>query len=260
MAPVDESIHPTASGRALETVQAHAQPAGEDGLVFYAGWFCPFVQRVWIALEEKGIPYQYREENPYKKDADFLQVSPKGLVPAMKWRNKPLHESLVMLHFLEDAYPEMTPLLPKDPYERAQVALAIDHVSKSVVPAFYRLMQRQDPQEQAEARAELEEAFRKFAGMIQGEGPHLSGKNVGLADVACVPWVARFPILEKHRGWDASRISPEFTRWMEAMTSRPAYLATLSDADKYEEVYARYLRDESQSEVAKSTRGGRDLP
>ena len=26
---------------------------------FYCG--CRFVQRVWIALEEKGIPYQYSE-------------------------------------------------------------------------------------------------------------------------------------------------------------------------------------------------------
>jgi glutathione S-transferase len=120
MASVDTSIHPHASGRALRTVQAHAEPAGEDGLVFYAGWFCPyalfittpnggeqaaeddrrFVQRVWMALEEKGIPYrtlpnrslplsrltrgytiEYKEENPYKKDKDFLEVSPKGLVP-----------------------------------------------------------------------------------------------------------------------------------------------------------------------------------
>lgn len=27
----------------------------------------PFVQRVWLALEEKGIDYQYKEVNPYKK-------------------------------------------------------------------------------------------------------------------------------------------------------------------------------------------------
>ena len=34
--------------------------------------FCPFVQRTWIALEEKGIPYQYKEVNPYKKEKHFL--------------------------------------------------------------------------------------------------------------------------------------------------------------------------------------------
>jgi hypothetical protein len=47
----DEHIHPHATGRAAETVAAHQ---AENELVFYSGWFCPFVQRSWIALEEKG--------------------------------------------------------------------------------------------------------------------------------------------------------------------------------------------------------------
>ena len=34
----------------------------------YCSWFCPFAQRAWIALEEKGIDYQYVEINPYEVD------------------------------------------------------------------------------------------------------------------------------------------------------------------------------------------------
>lgn len=56
---------------------------------FLTGWFCPYVQRTWMALEIKGIPYreskrlklddrfknvislpcssEYKEENPYHK-------------------------------------------------------------------------------------------------------------------------------------------------------------------------------------------------
>ena len=34
--------------------------------------FCPYVQRAWITLEERGIPYQYKEVNPYKKENHFL--------------------------------------------------------------------------------------------------------------------------------------------------------------------------------------------
>jgi len=34
--------------------------------------FCPYVQRSWITLEEKRIPYQYKEVNPYKKEQHFL--------------------------------------------------------------------------------------------------------------------------------------------------------------------------------------------
>ena len=34
--------------------------------------FCPYVQRTWITLEERGVPYQYKEVNPYKKEKHFL--------------------------------------------------------------------------------------------------------------------------------------------------------------------------------------------
>jgi glutathione S-transferase len=55
----DENVHPHATGNAAKTVEAHQEP---QGLIFYSGWFCPFVQRSWITLEEKG-PLQEREVN-----------------------------------------------------------------------------------------------------------------------------------------------------------------------------------------------------
>lgn len=65
----DEQIHPCATGNAAKTVDQHQEP---NALVFYAGWFCPYVQRSWIVLEEKGISYQYKEVNPYKKEKYVL--------------------------------------------------------------------------------------------------------------------------------------------------------------------------------------------
>jgi len=50
----DAHIHPTATGPAKKTVDEHEK---ESDIIFYAGWFCPFVQRSWIALEIKGIDY-----------------------------------------------------------------------------------------------------------------------------------------------------------------------------------------------------------
>lgn len=88
-----EVIYDRATGVAADTVAKHAEP---QPLVFYAGWvrtshtskdardlihtiflqFCPYVQRNWIALEEKGVPYQYKEVNPYKKEPHFLGTFP----------------------------------------------------------------------------------------------------------------------------------------------------------------------------------------
>lgn len=48
--------------------------------------------------------------------------------------------------------------------------------------------------------------------------------------------------------------------YVERVVKLPSVQRTLSDPEKLEEVYDRYLRNESESEVAKSTRAGRLLP
>lgn len=64
------------------------------------------VQRVWTVLEEKNIPYQYIEVNPYLKPDSLLKLNPRGLVLTLQYENKPLYESTAICEFLlEDAYP-----------------------------------------------------------------------------------------------------------------------------------------------------------
>lgn len=65
-----------------------------------------------------------------------VDINPKGLVPALEYKNRALYESLIICEFIEDAYPDHTPhLLPKDPFDRAHARLWVDHVSKAIVPA-----------------------------------------------------------------------------------------------------------------------------
>lgn len=258
MATVDTSIFPHATGAALATVQSHSTgDVDKTELVFYSGWFCPFVQRAWIALEQKGIPYLYQEENPYKKDEKFVEKFPKGLVPGVLYKGKPVAESLVILEFLEDVYPQV-PLLPSDPYARAQVRYTVDGVTKSVLPPFYRLLQAQEADKQDEAREDLYKGLQTFAQGITG--PYWAGEQFTHADIALLPFIVRLPILENHRSFERSKVGHGFEAYAERVVKLPAVQRTISDSDKYEGVYARYLRDETQSEVAKSTRAGRILP
>lgn len=98
------NYHKKCTGGALRTVEAHAGPAqgddgGDEGLTLYGANFCPFVQRVWIALELLGnVPYRYVEVDPYQKPQELLDVNPKGLVPALRIGDtgKCLGESSVM--------------------------------------------------------------------------------------------------------------------------------------------------------------------
>ncbi|KIO16651.1 hypothetical protein M407DRAFT_33694 [Tulasnella calospora MUT 4182] len=138
------------TGKALETVNSHQD---EAEITMFGANFCPFVQRVWVALEHKKIPYRYVECDPYKKPKELLDLNPKGLVPALKLSNgRSLAESTVIMEYLEEAYsPPNTSdgqhplLLPplSDPYGRARTRLQVDQINRTFVPAFYRFLQAQ---------------------------------------------------------------------------------------------------------------------
>ena len=62
-------------------------------LKLYCAWFCPFAQRAWIALLEKGVPFEYIEYNPYaEKTPEFLKLNPRGLVPVLEVGGKSVYE------------------------------------------------------------------------------------------------------------------------------------------------------------------------
>lgn len=94
--------HTRCTGEAHDTALRHSADPTKDtqgeGMTLFGANFCPFVQRVWIALEHLGpIAYQYYEIDPYKKPKELLDVNPKGLVPALKiGQDKCLGESTVM--------------------------------------------------------------------------------------------------------------------------------------------------------------------
>ncbi|KAJ7647721.1 glutathione-S-transferase [Roridomyces roridus] len=254
--PPPTDLFPHATGAALKTVEAHQEP---QDLVFYSGWFCPFVQRSWIALEEKGIPYQYKEVNPYKKEKHFLDINPKGLVPAVEYQGKALYESLVLCEFFEDAYPTHKPsMLPEDAYTKAYARIWIDYVGKTFVPGFMRLLMAQETEKQDAALAELYEVLRRFSAQIKG--PFFLGEHFSLVDIAIAPWITRDVIAAEHRGYSREDVGAEWKQYAEHVETRESVLRTKSNQDKYAQVYAPYLKDEAQSEAAKALRAGRAIP
>ena len=96
-----KNYHTKATGQAAETVTNHTT---DQDLKLYGSCFCPFVQRVWIALEAKGIPYQYIEVDPYKKPPSLLEVNPRGLVPALRHGEWGSYESTVLLEYVWNVF------------------------------------------------------------------------------------------------------------------------------------------------------------
>jgi len=212
-----------------------------------------------MTLEEKGIPYQYKEVNPYKREKHFLDINPKALVPAIEYQGKALYESLVLCEFLEDAYPEHKPyLLPKDPFTRAYVRIWIDYVQKSIVTGQMRLVQAQGAENQKTALEEYVKALNGFTEKIKG--PYFLGDEFSLVDVAVAPWIVRDYILVENRGFTREAAGEKWKAYAEKVEKRPSILNTSSLKEHFGDIYRRYLRDEAQSQGAKALRAGKPLP
>lgn len=277
-----DNPQPSATGHALQLVQAHSSPAP---LKLYAGWFCPFVQRAWIVLEEKQLPYQYVEINPYDKSPEFLALNPRGLVPTLgvpvsgnRKELRPLYESTVICEYLEEAYPDAGQrLLPQgDPYERARCRIWIDHVGSRIVPAWYKLMQHTDgkPYTIQEAREGLHKHLKAFAKEMLDHGSGGSwflGDTFSLVDVILAPWAQRMWLIDHYkpggvgipkkgdRGEDEA-VWGRWDQWSGTVLARKSVKETASDENEYIAIYKRYAEDTTQSEVGQATRQGGKLP
>ena len=72
----------------------------------------PFVQRIWISLEFRGLHYQYIEVDPYKKPESLLRLNPRGLVPALEHGDWSCYESSVLMEYVGLSHPpQSAPLL-----------------------------------------------------------------------------------------------------------------------------------------------------
>ncbi|KAH8645809.1 thioredoxin-like protein [Xylariales sp. PMI_506] len=220
---------PVATGEAAKVVAAHQKPAD---IVLWGAWFCPFTQRSWIVLEEKGVPYTYRETNPYLKEPSFLEISPQGSTPGLRAYGKPLFDSTLINEYLEDALadnPGVPALLPRDPYERARGRQWIEYINKSVVPSFLRLLLL------AKGQKKRVQARRELAGTLetvskQWRGPYFFGSEFSLVDAAIAPWAVRDWISREYPAFHAGEaVGPaEWAEWAEALRQRPSVARTTS--------------------------------
>lgn len=205
------------------------------------------MQRVWIALEVKGLPYQYIEVDPYKKPAALLEVNPRGLVPALRHGDWGCYESTVLLEYLEDL-PAGNPLLPTgDPQMRAHCRLWADHVNRNIVPLFYRCLQAQEIEKQIEHAEELKTEISKLVDAAAMPGPFFLGPSVSLVDVQFAPWMLRLPrVLRPYRGWPDPEVGSRWGVWMDAIEHHEAVRATTSTDELYLDSYERYAGEDSR--------------
>ncbi|XP_024964088.1 probable glutathione S-transferase isoform X1 [Cynara cardunculus var. scolymus] len=153
-----------------------------DEVKLYAVGGSPFVCRVKIALNLKGIEYENFEENLSNKSADLLKYNPvHKKVPVLVHNGKSISESLVVIEYIDDVW-KGVPILPQDPYEKAVARFWAKFIDDKCVPAIFKVFgSNGDEQAIAEACGHLQILENELA--VKGN-KFFGGDSINLVDIA----------------------------------------------------------------------------
>lgn len=154
--------------------------------------------RVRIALNLKGLDYDPTSLNlrdGEQRSEAYLKINPQGLVPYLVDGDIRISQSMAMLEYLDEAYPDVA-LLPKNMASRAYVRALANIIACDVHPLNNLRVLNYISQEfgaSAEQKNDwychwVSEAFCAFEALLE-EGEFCHGNTPGLADVCLVPQV-----------------------------------------------------------------------
>ena len=107
--------------------------ASQKGVMLLSFGASPFGQRVCIALAEKGVDYEYKEEDLSSKSELLLKSNPvHKKIPVLIHDGKTVCESLTIVQYIDEVWSDKAPLLPFNPHQRAQAHFWADYVDKKV--------------------------------------------------------------------------------------------------------------------------------
>ncbi|RWW66105.1 hypothetical protein BHE74_00026546 [Ensete ventricosum] len=221
-------------------------------------WASPFGQRCRIALAEKGVKYEYREENILgAKSPLLLESNPVyKKIPVLIHDGKPVCESLIIVQYIDEAWPDRAPLIPADPYARAQAHFWVDFVDMKVrspcasasrepdscsplrITTFYECGSRLWKLK-GEAQAAAKEEFIEILKLLEGElgdKKYFGGDAFGFVDVALAPFVSWFYSYETCAGFSVEEAAPKVVAWGERCMERESVANALSDPRKIYEM------------------------
>ena len=163
-------------------------------------------------------------------------------VPVVKIGDQVVWESAIINEFVDEMFPE-TPLMPADPFRKAQARIWIDYCNTRFVDDNYTLLAAKTEDEQAPLREKVIANLRyiESEGMAKlSDGPYWLGAEISLVDLTYYPFFERMVALKHYRGVAIPEDCTRIRGWLALMAERESTKTTMNDEAYYIERYARY--------------------
>ena len=199
----------------------------------------PNVVKIYIALEELGLPYTARPVDVFagaQFDPQFLQLNPLAKVPVITDPDGPsgrpinVFESGAILLYLAE---KSGKLLPADPAARSEAIQWMMVQMTNIGPMcgqlvhFKRFAPAGNDYAVSRYNTQVHRLFEVYDQRLAAK-PWVGGAEYGIADIAAFPWLRIGTMLIG----DAASRFPNVQRWVEAIGARPAVQRALAAVDK----------------------------
>ncbi|KAL6846371.1 hypothetical protein ACP4OV_023819 [Aristida adscensionis] len=208
------------------------------------GWASPFVTRVCVALRLKGVAYEFLQEELGAKSQLLLASNPvHRKMPVLLHGGRPVCESLVILHYVDEAFAAGAPILPADPYHRAVHRFWADYADAKL-PTPLRILRGMIDGDKAEAAEQVAVALAQLEEALGKEGKSFfGGDGVGFLDIVLGSFIGWFRAAEVVAGrpvLDEAR-TPLLAAWAARFCAHEAVGDLVPDAGRLVE-FAEALR------------------
>uniref|UniRef100_A0A8R7P4A3 glutathione transferase n=1 Tax=Triticum urartu TaxID=4572 RepID=A0A8R7P4A3_TRIUA len=260
--------------------------AAEGGLKLLGLTVSPFVIRVRMALQMKGVGYEYVEQDLFTKGELLRKSNPVHMkVPVLIHDGRPVCESLAIVQYVDEAWAAAGPsILPADPYDRAAARFWAAYADSKVLarvllpqlflpwcfelepgfmavvvlqllPAWVGIMWAATEEERAEkvgdtlaAIGQLEEAF----GTCSNGEAFFAGDSVGYLDLVVGSQLLWFEVLRKMFGVVVVEVgrAPLLAAWVERFGETDTAKEVVPDVDTAVEYLKKLQSRRAGSTVA----------
>lgn len=204
-------------------------------------WASMYGMRARVALSEKGVEYEYIEEDVLggNKSKLLLEMNPiHKKIPVLIHNGRPVLESFNIVQYIDEVWNDRAPLLPSDPYQRSHARFWVNYIDQKIYEVAKKIWVLNDGEEKEAAKKSLLETFKVLQAEL-GDKTYFGGENFGYIDVGLVTFYSWFYTYETFGNFSFDEECPKLMVWVRKCLEKESVSKSLPDSMKiYESAVA----------------------
>ncbi|KAH9289748.1 hypothetical protein KI387_033865, partial [Taxus chinensis] len=201
----------------------------------------PYGLRVQLALQLKGIQYQYVEENTFNKSELLLRSNPVyKKIPVLIHNGTPICESRIIIEYIDETWPTPPLLLPSHSYDRYLVRFWADFFDQKFIEVLGLVLSGWSFETKTFTSGKGQDEYAQMAMTMESGIPEMERRGLiyvegkaclGYMDLCFAPYIALFGPFEELTGLRllGSDKCPNLHKWIQSLLTNEDVKLTLPD-------------------------------